>query len=112
MSKRYVLREGLSMAMVPGAGKVTRGMYLTGEYDRFVPTLLVEVLDSMPPPPPPARVLTEPKMETAAPAPEEAPAPKPELLTETLPVEEEVLAEEESNKKRPRRKRKGLFSEE
>ena len=102
---RYVLREGLSMAMIPGAGRITKDTYLEGEYDAYVPGLLVEILDSTPPAPPPAQLLTEPRQETA-PA-RESTEPERQLLTEVMPVDEDLEEEPKKKSAKSRRRKRG-----
>lgn len=64
--RKFTLKPDLSFAVIPGTGRIVPKQVLEGEqYARFVPSLLVELLEEpkaappVPPPPPPAPLSVE-----------------------------------------------------
>ncbi len=110
MGKRFVLRAGLHVAMIPGLGRVKQGFVVEGEqYARFVPSILTEILDSAPVAAPVATILVEPAPILPPPPPPEPlvaemPEPVAAPLLEEIPMEEKPKVSEDKPKKKQTRK--------
>lgn len=96
MSK-FALKPGLSLALLPMAGKVAPGMILEGDqYRKFVPQFLVEVVDLG------AATPAEPEKKSPPPVivpPPPAPAPAPAAPPPSDPKKVESKTDDSDKKK-------------
>lgn len=105
--KKFKLNGSVSVAYIPGAGKVTEGQELMGEeFGKYAPRLLMEVPET---PVSAAPMLVEP---APSPVPAAPPAPSPaqvesvrplnEVMGDAAPAEETPVVEEKRKPGRPK----------
>ena len=88
--RRFVKKPEATFVVIPGVGRINEGRVLEGEdFAKFVPSLLVELLEEPAPAPAPARVLVEVPLLPPAPTAVFVPKPSAPILLDGGPVKTE-----------------------